>query len=108
MLRNTNAIKLGAVCIISIFKANGCGNNEEDLDIFLGLFSIIRISRVIKISEIAKVSASSTTKPGKIKDSAKQPRADNHNQPQENHDSKSTALRLRRCKIGRASCRERV
>ena len=65
-------MKFGAVVIISISSENACGNIEDDLSkLALGFCSILRISRVMRISEIANVSASSTTKPGKIKASAR-------------------------------------
>ena len=65
-------MKLGAVVIISKSKLNGIGNNEVPSGkLLLGFCSMICISLESKISEIANVSASSTTKPGKIRDSAK-------------------------------------
>ena len=65
-------MKLGAVVMISMSRENACGKIEEDTDKFLlGSCSILRISLVINISEIAKVSANSTTKPGKINASAR-------------------------------------
>ena len=57
-------MKLGAVVIISISIFNGIGANEVSTSFFL-------ISRDIRISDIAMISANSTTKPGRIKASDK-------------------------------------